>query len=130
MSNRAWWDRNLKGEFINYSPAQVVSTAEINLNIKANRFANRPRGSHRWPLPAATLTGIFLLAAFTFGGPTARAEPTLREWAQRRDFYIGAAVSIPHLNEPEYQATLRREFNLCVPENAATLAALVATLEG
>jgi len=91
------------------------------LNIKVIRFANKLREVNRWPTPATSLTGIFLIAVFTFGDRTARAEPTLREWAQQRGFYIGAAVSIPHLDEPEYQHTLRSEFNICVPENAGKM---------
>jgi endo-1,4-beta-xylanase len=52
------------------------------------------------------------------------AEPALRELAQRRGFQIGAAVSIPSLNEKEYVETLKREFNICVPENACKMGPL------
>jgi endo-1,4-beta-xylanase len=54
-----------------------------------------------------------------FGG-----EPTLRELAQKRGFFIGAAVSIPHLDQADYADTLKREFNICVPENAYKMASL------
>ena len=54
-----------------------------------------------------------------FGG-----EPTLRELAQERGFLIGAAVSLQHLDEDDYRDTLKREFNICVPENAYKMASL------
>ena len=43
----------------------------------------------------------------------------LRTLADQRGFFIGAAVAMsPFRNEPIYQDTLRREFNIMVAENA------------
>jgi endo-1,4-beta-xylanase len=48
----------------------------------------------------------------------AAREPDLQSLAQRRDFYVGAAVDIEAFREEnEYQAILKREFNICVAEN-------------
>ena len=44
-------------------------------------------------------------------------QPTLREMAQQRGFYIGAAVAIPLLDDKDYQGTLKHQFNICVAEN-------------
>ncbi len=50
--------------------------------------------------------------------------PALRDLAQKRGFYIGAAVAIPQLLETNYQQTLKREFNICVAENAFKMESL------
>jgi endo-1,4-beta-xylanase len=55
----------------------------------------------------------------------AAGEASLREMAAKRKFLVGAAVAIgPLVNETEYQDTLKREFNICVPENAFKMAGL------
>jgi endo-1,4-beta-xylanase len=51
-------------------------------------------------------------------------QPTLRELAQQRRFYIGAAVALPFLDEKDYQETLSHQFNLCVAENAFKMESL------
>ncbi|MDT5271850.1 MAG: (4-O-methyl)-D-glucuronate---lignin esterase [Acidobacteriota bacterium] len=43
---------------------------------------------------------------------------TLREYADRAGVLVGAAVEPRLLNEPEYAATLAREFNMLTAENA------------
>jgi endo-1,4-beta-xylanase len=52
------------------------------------------------------------------------AQPTLREMAQARGFYIGAAVAMPFLDDKVYQATLKNQFNICVAENAFKMESL------
>lgn len=48
-----------------------------------------------------------------------RADAGLQAWARQRDFYVGAAVAMqPFKDERAYQETLKREFNVCVAENA------------
>ncbi len=43
----------------------------------------------------------------------------LQSWARARAFYVGSAVDVSALEEdPDYRATLAREFNLVVAENA------------
>ena len=67
------------------------------------------------------LTGVFLVAAGLLVNPRARGaaeSQPLRELAQQRGFRIGAAVSVPLLDNVDYRQTLSREFNLCVAENA------------
>ena len=44
--------------------------------------------------------------------------PTLRAYAQKRNFYIGVAVNNGSVNENDYAEVLGREFNLLVTENA------------
>src|SRR5579859_5863767 len=53
---------------------------------------------------------------------------TLRGLAQARGFYVGAAVAVsPLRNVPNYAATLSREFNLVVAENAMKMGSLRPT---
>ena len=69
---------------------------------------------------ARLLTGA-LLALLCVGSPPAVAaqELPLRGHAERRSFYVGAAVAVrPLKNDPLYRETLRREFNIVVAENA------------
>ena len=69
---------------------------------------------------ARLLTGA-LLALLCVGSPPAVAaqELPLRGHAERRSFYVGAAVAVrPLKNDPLYLETLRREFNIVVAENA------------
>jgi len=57
-------------------------------------------------------------AAQTEDFQTQAASKPLRVSAERRDFYIGAAVADQALkNDTSYQETLKREFNLVVAEN-------------
>jgi endo-1,4-beta-xylanase len=67
-------------------------------------------------------TVILLLIAVLFVVKTPAQTPTpnkpLRLSAEKKNFYIGAAVSIqPFLTESVYQETLKREFNIMVAEN-------------
>jgi len=52
------------------------------------------------------------------------AQSTLRELAQQRGFYIGAAVAVPFLDDEVYRETLKRQFNICVAENAFKMESL------
>jgi endo-1,4-beta-xylanase len=73
------------------------------------------------------LTGVFLVAVglwMNARAGSAAEGPPLRELAQQRGFLIGAAVAMPLLDNAEYRQTLRREFNLCVAENAFKMEAL------
>src|SRR5690242_9236606 len=57
---------------------------------------------------------LVLLAAI----PALAAGEPLRVSAERRGFYVGAAVNTDPLGrEAEYDETLGREFNACVAEN-------------
>src|ERR671914_223113 len=53
---------------------------------------------------------------FTAGGVC--LGQTLREYADRAGVLVGAAVEPRLLEEPEYAATLAREFNMLTGENA------------
>src|ERR671921_1556315 len=63
-----------------------------------------------------TLCGAALVMLFTTGG--ACLGQTLREYADRAGVLVGAAVEPRLLEEPEYAATLAREFNMLTAENA------------
>ncbi|HLU08443.1 MAG TPA: endo-1,4-beta-xylanase [Oceanobacillus sp.] len=65
-----------------------------------------------WILAIALLLGAGLSAAQD-------EQPSLRELAESRDFYIGAAVWTNHLDVPEHAETLAREFNMLTPEHEA-----------
>lgn len=67
----------------------------------------------------------------SLGAPAGKAETregdslsTLRAEAEKRGFLIGAAVDVSHLGDPDYAAALKREFNICVPENAYKMSCL------
>jgi endo-1,4-beta-xylanase len=58
------------------------------------------------------------LAIVVLAGPTAHAQESLRDLADARGVFIGAAVAIPPFrNEEMYRSTLEREFNMIVAEN-------------
>lgn len=66
---------------------------------------------------------ILVLAVLALSAPAtreaaARRPRTLREAADRIGLLVGAAVDPAHFSEPEYAATLAREFNMVEPENA------------
>jgi endo-1,4-beta-xylanase len=68
--------------------------------------------------PVTLLIVLFLMQIHPQFRGDAR-EPELQSLAQRRDFYIGAAVDMEaYRSDSEYQAILKREFNVCVAENA------------
>ena len=59
------------------------------------------------------------VVALMLGGQAAAQNFPLRVAAEKRGFYVGAAVAVPPFRgEPAYQDTLRREFNIIVAENA------------
>lgn len=58
-----------------------------------------------------------LVAILAFSIAPCSAQP-LRALADARDLYIGAAVSIPALDSPEYAALLVQQYNVVVAENA------------
>ncbi|MFL6215936.1 MAG: endo-1,4-beta-xylanase [Blastocatellia bacterium] len=65
---------------------------------------------------SAFVTVITFAAAVSVA--SAQSVP-LRVAAERRGFYIGAAVAMqPFRNDAQYQETLKREFNMLVAENA------------
>jgi endo-1,4-beta-xylanase len=66
-------------------------------------------------LALAVLIALFLPAAHE---AAPRRPRTLREAADRIGLLVGAAVNPAHFSEPEYAATLAREFNMIEPENA------------
>jgi endo-1,4-beta-xylanase len=71
-------------------------------------------GRHR----AAVLLFLACAGLARPGTASADGEP-LRVSAARREFFVGAAVSMsPLRTERAYQNTLAREFNVCVAENA------------
>lgn len=53
---------------------------------------------------------------------------TLREMADKNEFYIGAAVYTYHLDDPVHSETMSREFNLLTPENEAKACEVQASL--
>lgn len=65
------------------------------------------------------------LLLFTAGG--ACAGQTLREYADRAGVLVGAAAEPRLLDEPEYAATLAREFNMLTAENALKWGAIRPT---
>jgi endo-1,4-beta-xylanase len=72
----------------------------------------------------ALLIFLFLMHMNTQFHGAAR-EPDLQSLAQRRDFYIGAAVDMEVFRaENKYQEVLKREFNVCVAENAFKFSSL------
>jgi endo-1,4-beta-xylanase len=74
---------------------------------------------------ALALAGVVALAlAPSRSGASPTAEP-LRVPAERRGFYVGAAVdATPLASESAYRATLAREYNVCVAENVFKFEAL------
>ncbi len=51
--------------------------------------------------------------------PETESAPTLRSLAEKRNFYMGAAVAyVPLLDLQPYRDTLANEYNMVVPENA------------
>lgn len=62
--------------------------------------------------------GLFL---FVIGGMSMAQEAvgTLRDYAEKIGFYIGAAVYTPDFVDMRHQAILYREFNMMTPENEA-----------
>ena len=99
---------------------------EIHLDSKSpstsgGRGASKSRRSRQRPLVnargfAALLLGCTACALHHAG--EARS-PALRELAERRHFYIGAAVAAQPLNsDSSYAGWLAREFNLVTTENA------------
>jgi endo-1,4-beta-xylanase len=65
----------------------------------------------------AALAAIVINTTFTISA--AAQGLSLRQAAEQRGFYIGAAVAVPPFrNEPQYQEALKREFNMIVGENA------------
>ena len=60
---------------------------------------------------AAALVMLFTTGSVCLG-------QTLREYADRAGVLVGAAVDPRLLEEPEYAATLAREFNMLTAENA------------
>src|SRR5919199_2850839 len=61
-------------------------------------------------------TAAAFVMLFTLGG--ACLGQTLREYAERAGVLVGAAAAPRLLEEPEYAATLAREFNMLTAENA------------
>src|SRR5919206_1389364 len=61
-----------------------------------------------------TLVACALLLALTVAACLAQG---LREYADKRGILIGAAVNPALFSEPDYAATLAREFNMIEPEN-------------
>lgn len=66
---------------------------------------------------------IVILLASVFISATSFAQdepqPTLRELAEQRGLYIGAAAWTNHLSVPEHAEILAREFNMLTPEHEA-----------
>jgi endo-1,4-beta-xylanase len=64
-----------------------------------------------------TLAALIEIATF-FIAKSYLFPPPLRKLAEKRDILIGVATSGSYLNDPLYEQTLAREFNLLTPENA------------
>jgi endo-1,4-beta-xylanase len=62
---------------------------------------------------------VVLLLLPGLGAVSQEAPYTLRELAERRGFFIGAAAWTDHLDVPEHAAILAREFNMLTPEHEA-----------
>src|SRR5438270_13246637 len=72
---------------------------------------------HSGRMKIRLLVTATIVICVTFAG--AAQNLPLRDAAEKRGFYIGAAVAMqPFRNEPLYQETLKREFNIIVAENA------------
>ena len=69
-----------------------------------------------WGLPLLSLA-VLVSALVIQTRRVEGAEAALRELAERRGFYVGAAVAMPFLDDKAYQDTLKRQFNTCVAEN-------------
>ncbi len=61
---------------------------------------------------------VLALIPFTLSA-NAQSAPTLRDLADQNQIHFGAAVYSTHLDDPGYEQTLRREFNMITPENEA-----------
>ena len=75
------------------------------------------RGLRPMTFKKALRTAAALAVLSSAAGAAARAQ-TLREYADRAGVLVGAAVEPRLLSEPEYAATLAREFNMLTAENA------------
>ncbi|HEX8149320.1 MAG TPA: endo-1,4-beta-xylanase [Pyrinomonadaceae bacterium] len=73
-----------------------------------------------------TLCAAALFLMMTVGGGACVGQ-TLREYADRAGVLVGAAVEPRLLEEPEYAATLAREFNMLTAENALKWGAIRPT---
>jgi endo-1,4-beta-xylanase len=72
------------------------------------------------PAPASPSTAV-LASPTPAGGPDNLLESvSLRQLAEARGLYIGAAVEVNALQDQDYSGLLAREFNLVVPETAMT----------
>ncbi|MDT0267490.1 endo-1,4-beta-xylanase [Streptomyces sp. DSM 44915] len=76
-----------------------------------------PRRRARTLVATLTATGIAATGMLVFAG-TAHAADTLGAAAEQSGRYYGAAVAQQFLGEADYAATLNREFNSVVAENA------------
>jgi endo-1,4-beta-xylanase len=74
-----------------------------------------PRPFARFAL--VTLLALFFVSAFSFAQDV--TQPTLRELAEQRGLYVGAAAWANHLDVPEHAEVLAREFNMLTPEHEA-----------
>src|SRR5918997_4000803 len=73
-----------------------------------------------------TLCAAALVLALLLGAGDCLGQ-TLREYADRAGVLVGAAVEPRLLEEPEYAATLAREFNMLTAENALKWGAIRPT---
>ena len=60
---------------------------------------------------------LFLLSVSGVGCAFTTTGPFLRDLAEKKDIYLGAAITLDELEETEYARTVAREFNMVVPEN-------------
>lgn len=65
----------------------------------------------------AILLAMLLISAISFAQD--EPQPTLRELAEQRGLYVGAAAWTNHLDVPEHAEVLAREFNMLTPEHEA-----------
>jgi endo-1,4-beta-xylanase len=69
-------------------------------------------------MPMKSFTAALAVSATLMIAPGGHAQETLRDLADARGIFIGAAVAVgPFLGEDAYRATLGREFNMIVAEN-------------
>ena len=82
------------------------------------RFGPRRAGTRIRKVIAAAAVGAMTAGGLVAATGTASAQTSLGDAAEAQGRYFGVAVAVDRLGEPDYTATLNREFNSVTAENS------------
>lgn len=82
------------------------------------RSGLRRAGTRIRKVVAAVAVGAVTAGGLVAAAGTASAQTTLGDAAAAQGRYFGTAVAVDRLGEPDYTATLNREFNSITAENS------------